>query len=63
MNRDCGLKLGPIYQNFHPHDGRALAVFARAERLKLPVLIHQGNTFPRLAPLKYADPLQLEEIA
>lgn len=58
-----GLKLGPIYQNFHPHDGRALAVFGKAATLKIPILIHQGTTFPRLAPLEYADPLQLEKIA
>lgn len=58
-----GLKLGPIYQNFHPLDGRAMAVYGKAQELGLPLLIHQGTTFPRLAPLKYADPLQLEEVA
>jgi hypothetical protein len=58
-----GLKLGPIYQNFHPLDGRAFEVYAKAAELGLPILIHQGTTFPRRAPLKYADPLLLEEVA
>ena len=58
-----GLKLGPIYQNFHPLDGRALAVYGKAAELGLPILIHQGTTFPRRAPLKVADPLLLEDVA
>lgn len=58
-----GLKLGPIYQNFHPLDGRAFEVYRKAAELHLPIVIHQGTTFPRRAPLKYADPLLLEEVA
>lgn len=58
-----GLKLGPIYQNFHPLDGRAFEVYRKAAELRLPIVIHQGTTFPRRAPLKYADPLLLEEVA
>lgn len=58
-----GLKLGPIYQGFHPLDGRAFAVYAKAAELGLPILIHQGTTFPRLAPLKVANPLLLEDVA
>ena len=58
-----GLKLTPIYSGYHPHDERAWPIYARAERLGLPVLFHQGTTFPREAPLKYAHPEQLEDIA
>jgi predicted TIM-barrel fold metal-dependent hydrolase len=58
-----GLKTSPIYQNYHPHATEALRMFKRAEELRLPVLIHQGATFPRRAPLKYAHPEQLEDIA
>jgi predicted TIM-barrel fold metal-dependent hydrolase len=57
-----GLKLAPIYQGFHPLDGRAFGVFAKAAELRLPILIHQGTTFPRLAPLKVANPLLLEDV-
>ena len=58
-----GLKISPIYQNFDPHSVEALRVFKRAEELRLPVLIHQGATFPRRAPLKWANPVLLEDIA
>jgi len=58
-----GLKLSPIYQNIHPSDPRMLRIFGKAEKLGLPVLIHQGATFPRRVNLKYAPPILLEDIA
>ncbi|MBI2302617.1 MAG: amidohydrolase [Armatimonadetes bacterium] len=58
-----GLKMSPIYQGFHPMDERAVRIYAAAERLGMPILFHQGTTFPRRAPLKYAHPEQLEEVA
>ncbi len=58
-----GLKMSPIYQGIHPTDERCLRIWAAAERLKLPVLFHQGTTFPRRAPLKYAHPEALEDVA
>jgi len=58
-----GLKLGPIYQNYHPMDERMQPVYAYCEKRGIPVLFHQGTTFPRLAPLKYAHPVLLEDVA
>ena len=58
-----GIKMSPIYQNYHPTDPRAREIYARAEKLHLPILIHQGATFPRRAPLKYAMPYLLEDVA
>jgi predicted TIM-barrel fold metal-dependent hydrolase len=58
-----GLKLAPIYQNYHPMDERMLPVYAFCEKHGIPVLIHQGTTFPRRAPLKYALPIQVEDVA
>lgn len=58
-----GLKLAPIYQNYHVMDERMQPVYAYCERKHLPVLIHQGTTFPRRAPLKYALPIQIEDVA
>lgn len=58
-----GIKLGPIYQKFHPLDKTAYAIYARAQQLGLPILFHQGATYPRTAPLKYANPVLLEDIA
>jgi len=58
-----GLKLAPIYQNYHPMDERMQPVYAYCEQHGIPVLFHQGTTFPRRAPLKYAMPVQLEDVA
>jgi predicted TIM-barrel fold metal-dependent hydrolase len=58
-----GLKLAPVYQNYHPCDSRMEPVYAYCETNHLPILFHQGTTFPRRAPLQYASPLQLEEVA
>jgi len=58
-----GLKLGPVYQNYHPMDERMQPVYAYCQQRGIPVMFHQGTTFPRRAPLKYAHPLLLEEVA
>lgn len=58
-----GLKIGPTYQGVHPLDRRALAVFARAEALELPIVWHQGTTFVRSARLSLASPILVDEVA
>jgi uncharacterized protein len=58
-----GLKCSPIYQNWNPQDPKHLPLFKKAEQLGIPVNIHQGTTFVRPGPLKYANPIQLEDIA
>ena len=58
-----GVKLGPIYQNIHPADERLLPVYGFCEARGLPIMIHQGTTFVRTAPLKYALPILLEDVA
>lgn len=58
-----GLKMAPIYGGWDPLAPRALKIFARAEELRLPIMFHQGTTYPRKAPLKYANPVLLEDIA
>ncbi len=58
-----GVKLGPIYQNIHPLDERMMPVYEFCERRNLPIIIHQGTTFPQKAPLKYSLPILLEDIA
>lgn len=58
-----GLKLGPTYQNYDPTDERAVPVYEYAQRHGIPILIHQATTFPPTAPLKYALPLLLDEVA
>ncbi|MDE0169888.1 MAG: amidohydrolase family protein [bacterium] len=58
-----GLKVGPIYQHFDPISPRAIELFRRAEQLSLPVLCHQGTTFVSDAPLKWARPFLIDEVA
>jgi hypothetical protein len=58
-----GLKCSPIYQNWDPQDPRHFPLFRKAEKLGIPVNIHQGTSFVRPGPLKFANPIQLEDIA
>jgi uncharacterized protein len=58
-----GIKLGPNYQIFDPLDVPALRLFEEAERRGLPILFHQGASPVREAPLRYAHPLLIDEIA
>ena len=58
-----GLKCSPIYQNWDPQDPKHLPLFKKAQQLGIPVNIHQGTSFVRGGPLKYANPIQLEDIA
>jgi len=58
-----GVKLGPVYQNVHPMDERMHPIYAYCQRHHQPILIHQGTTFARRAPLRVASPLLLDEVA
>jgi predicted TIM-barrel fold metal-dependent hydrolase len=58
-----GLKVAPIYQGFDPQDPRHLPLFRKAELLGIPVIWHQGTSFVRNGPLKYSNPILLEDIA
>ncbi|WP_432970538.1 amidohydrolase family protein [Dactylosporangium sp. CA-233914] len=58
-----GLKVGPAYQHWDPRDSSTWEVFALCERLNLPVMVHQGATFPSTARLDLAAPMLLEPLA
>jgi len=58
-----GIKLGPIYQGVHPHDKRYREIYTYAERHRLPILIHMATTFASAAPLDYARPILMDDIA
>ena len=58
-----GLKIGPIYQGYDPLSDGALAMFAKAAALGIPIMWHHGTTFVRKAPLKFAQPWQVDEVA
>lgn len=58
-----GVKLGANYQNFDPFDVRALAIYERAQRYGLPLMLHQGTSPVRAAPIRHAHPLLIDELA
>jgi hypothetical protein len=58
-----GLKLYPSIQGFHVYDERAYPLYARAEALGIPVLIHFGVTLDYRSDLRYANPLDLHPVA
>jgi len=58
-----GIKLGANYQIFHPLEARALAIYERAQKYGLPILFHQGTSPVRMAPIRYAHPLLMDEVA
>ena len=58
-----GLKLYPSYQYFYPNDPMLYPVYAKAEKLGIPVMFHTGSSMFRGTRLKYADPLWLDDVA
>ncbi|MFW6690524.1 amidohydrolase family protein [Streptomyces sp. MAR4 CNX-425] len=58
-----GIKLMPMYAGFDPADPAYDDLFGYAERHGLPLLVHTGTTFVPAAPLAYAMPRHLDEVA
>ena len=59
----AGVKLFPGYLPFYPGDPRLDPVYEFARRRGIPVLIHQGDTLDGRGLLKYARPIDLDELA
>lgn len=59
----AGIKLFPGYQSFYPHDPRLGPLYEFAHRRNLPVLVHQGDTLDRKGLVKFARPIELDEVA
>jgi len=58
-----GIKLGPNYQDFEPLGPDAKRVYGYAQQHGWPILFHQGTSPIRMAPLRYAHPIVMDEIA
>jgi uncharacterized protein len=59
----AGVKLFPGYLPFYPHDPRLEPVYEFARRHRWPVLVHQGDTLDRKGLVKFARPIELDEVA
>lgn len=57
-----GLKLYPTYQHFYVNDERIYPLYAEAQRLAVPIMVHTGSSVFRGARLKYGDPLYLDDV-
>ena len=58
-----GLKLFPGYHPFYPHDRRLDPVYEFAHRRRIPVQIHTGDTMDPHGLVKYARPVEVDEVA
>jgi len=58
-----GLKLYPGYEPFYVSDPRMRVVYELAGEFAVPVMIHTGDTFDPRGKLKYAHPLEVDEVA
>jgi uncharacterized protein len=59
----AAIKLFPGYLAFYPSDPRLDPVYEFAQREGLPVLIHQGDTLEGRGLLKFARPIEVDEVA
>jgi len=57
-----GLTISPANQDFHPTDSRAMRVYAQAEQLGMPILVHSGTHFTEQGKLEYARPYLFDEV-
>lgn len=58
-----GVKLYPTYQYFYPNDRMMYPMYAKAEELGIPVMLHTGSSIFKGARLKYGDPIYLDDVA
>jgi predicted TIM-barrel fold metal-dependent hydrolase len=58
-----GVTLSPANQDFHPTDSRAMRVYAEAERLGMPILVHPVGAATPEAKLEFARPFLFDEVA
>ena len=58
-----GVKVGPIYQGFHPCCKEYENIYAYCQRYGLPVISHMAATFSSGVPLDYARPIHMDQMA
>ncbi|MFZ5648592.1 MAG: amidohydrolase family protein [Bacillota bacterium] len=58
-----GLKLYPTYNYFYPNDRMLYPVYAAAEELGIPVMVHTGSSVFKGSRIKYGDPLFMDDVA
>jgi len=59
----AAIKIYPVYQHHYPNDARMYPLYAKAQELGLPMLVHTGSSVFKGARIKYGDPLLLDDVA
>ncbi len=57
-----GVKLHPSFNQYYPNDSSIYPLYARAEEMGVPVIVHTGFSTLNGARLKYGDPLCLDDV-
>jgi predicted TIM-barrel fold metal-dependent hydrolase len=58
-----GFKAYPVYQHHYVNDIRMYPLYAKAQELSVPMLVHTGSSVFKGARIKYGDPLHLDDVA
>ena len=58
-----GIKIYPTYHHHYANDPRMYPLYAKAQELGLPLLVHTGSSVFKGARIKYGDPLLLDDVA
>jgi predicted TIM-barrel fold metal-dependent hydrolase len=58
-----GLKLYPVYQHHYINAPRLYPLYAKAQDLGIPILIHTGSSVFKGARIKYGNPLDVDDVA
>jgi hypothetical protein len=58
-----GITIAPANQDFHPADSRAMKMYAEAEALGMPILVHPVGQFTEQSKLEFGRPYLFDEIA
>ncbi len=58
-----GLKLYPTYQEYYPNQRSVYPLYAKADELGIPVMIHTGSSVLKGARIKYGNPVYIDDVA
>jgi len=58
-----GIKMSPVYQDYHPCDEKARRIHRRAEQLGLPILTHAAFHSIARTRMEWANPLLYDNVA
>lgn len=58
-----GVKLYPSYNHYHLNDAGMYPLYSVAQELGLPVLVHTGTSIFKNTRLKYANPIDADDVA